>query len=171
MKHRSSSPSSPVSRLSILPFASSEVRTDNTFDDLGTHYKRWQLGFYSSEISPTTFSHLSSHSRPQSWRATSTCLWTRTRLQTCRAEQHIGYIFQISKMKNRLMCTLNHRNTKEIQSQPPLFYSHGAMSLLLSQATIIESQVGINARSCTWLGQKQLLQGGNVFFYAALHID
>jgi len=46
----------------------------------------------------------------------------------------------------------------------PLTPAHIAIPLLLSQAPIIESQVGINSRSCTWLGQKQLLQGGNVFF-------
>lgn len=54
------------------------------------------------------------------------------------------------------------QNHTEIQ-QPPHTCSWCSPSQL-SQARIIESQVGINSRSCTWLGQKQLLQGGNVFF-------
>lgn len=46
----------------------------------------------------------------------------------------------------------------------PLSTAYNATPLLLIQTPIIESQVGINSRSCTWLGQKQLLQGANVVF-------
>lgn len=153
------------------------------------------MSFHSSEFPPANFPHLPLQRRVQKgqgdwrglplnddespagrdWRAF--CPW----FKPTRAKKNIKFELTIyftcmSTARNVHAYIHFTQHTDTYSPTPPHNHSpltpaYGAIPLLLSQAPIIESQVGINSRSCTWLGQKQLLQGGNVFFYTALHID
>lgn len=152
------------------------------------------MRFHNSEIPPANFPHLPLQHRVQRARETDVgCLWMMMRLlqeeiggpfapdssqQGQRETLHLKLLCNSSTCPRPGMFTHTYTSHKYRITQPspatcpnPLTSAYGAIPLLLSQAPIIESQVGINSRSCTWLGQKQLLRGGNVFFYTALHID